>query len=409
MATRFGDERDWFFEKRFGMFVHWGVYAIAAWHEQVQQIKAIPRAEYERYAEEFNPTGFDPDAWLDLAEEAGMGYICITTKHHDGFCLFDTVETDYNIMNTPYGRDLIGQLAEACHKRDFPLCFYYSIADWHHPNYPNEGRHHELPPQPGDEPDILKYAEYVRAQIRELCTNYGKISGIWWDMNVPKHQDESINQMIRKLQPAAVINGRGFDPGDFSTPERDYDPEVRSGPHFERLVEACQSLGSKSWGYKADDDYYTIEHIKRSLDTFLSKGSNYLLNVGPMADGCIAPVQVEMLRKIGQWFHRVKESYLGAEPASEKADNPDILLTQRRNFLYVHLYKLPKDSGVSLRPMDTLPQKAVLLNDGRELACRVGILPKLLESYLQVYDLPADQYAGDVMVLRLDFADGVPG
>ena len=409
MIERFGDDRDWFFEKRFGLFVHWGLYAIPAWHEQIQQIKVIPREEYEPYAKDFNPTNFAPDAWIDLAIETGMGYICLTTKHHDGFCLFDTAETDYNIMNSPYGKDLIKELADACHKRDFPLCFYYSVADWHNINYPNEGRHHELLVQPNDEPDILKYTEYVRAQIRELCTNYGKVSCIWWDMNVPEHIDKSVNDMIRELQPAAVINDRGFDPGDFGTPERDYDQATRNARSFDRLTEACQSLGSKSWGYKTDDDYYGIEHIKRSMDSFMSKGANYLLNVGPMADGTIPQVQVDMLKEIGTWFNGVKESYIGTDPVSEKTHNQDILLTENGNSLYVHLYKMPSESSLSLMPINTLPAKAVLLNDGRELPCRVDVLPKIFEPYLQVYDLPIEQYAGDVMVLRLDFPDGIPG
>jgi alpha-L-fucosidase len=146
-----GDPRRWWFEARFGMFVHWGLYAINGWHEQDQwRRRKIPRAEYVKLQQHWNPVKFDPDAWLDLAEAAGMKYLCFTTKHHDGFCLWDTKLTDYNTMNTPYGKDVLKMLADACQRRKFPLCLYYSIADWHQPNYPNQGRHHELPPQPGD-------------------------------------------------------------------------------------------------------------------------------------------------------------------------------------------------------------------------------------------------------------------
>jgi alpha-L-fucosidase len=144
---RFGDGRDWFFEKRFGLFVHWGLYAIAGWHEQHQWRGRVPREEYVQLAQQWNPVKYDPDAWLDLAQAAGMKYICITTKHHDGFCLWNTQQTNYNTMHTPYGKDVIKMLADACHRRRFPLCLNYSIADWHQPYYPNLGRHHELPPQ----------------------------------------------------------------------------------------------------------------------------------------------------------------------------------------------------------------------------------------------------------------------
>jgi len=210
MATRFGDERDWFLEKRFGMFVHWGIYAIPGWHEQHQWRGRMPANEYVKLAEQWNPTNFNPNAWLDLAEEAGMQYIIATTKHHDGFCLWATTHTAVNTMITPYGKYLMAMLADACHKRNFPLGFYYSIADWHHPNYPNQGRHHELPqPKPGDNPDLMKYLEFLKAQVWELCTHYGKLHAFWWDMNVDEHFDPSINAMIRSLQPAAGLTRFG--------------------------------------------------------------------------------------------------------------------------------------------------------------------------------------------------------
>jgi len=164
---RFGDGRDWFFENRFGLFLHWGSYAIPAWHEQHQWRARVPRSEYVKLAERWNPRKYDPDRWLDLMQDAGMKYVCITTKHHDGFCLWDTKETRFNTMNTPYKRDILGMLADACHRRRVPLCLYYSIADWNHPNYPNQGRHHELAgPEPGDQPDWDKYLEFLKAQVR---------------------------------------------------------------------------------------------------------------------------------------------------------------------------------------------------------------------------------------------------
>ena len=247
---RFGDGRDWFFKNCFGMFVHWGLYAIPAWHEQHQYRGRVERAEYVKLLKQFNPKQFDPERWLDLMQETGMKYLCITSKHCDGFCLWDTRQTTYNVMNTPYKRDILGMLSEACHKREIPLCLYYSIADWNHPNYPNEGRQHEIPPQPGDSPDWEKYLEFLKAQVRELCTNYGKIHGFWWDANVPKYKDTSINAMIRQLQPDAVINNRGFDDGDFGTPERDYQKD--ESVSFDHPTEANQAVGMESWGYRSD-------------------------------------------------------------------------------------------------------------------------------------------------------------
>jgi alpha-L-fucosidase len=154
---RFGDGRDWFFEHRYGLFVHWGLYSIPGWHEQHQWRGRVERNEYVNLARQWNPAKFNPEKWLDLMEEAGMKYITITTKHHDGFCLWDTKQTNFNTINTPYKKDVIGMLADACHKRGVPLCLYYSIADWNHPNYPNQGRHHELQQQPQDSPDWEKY------------------------------------------------------------------------------------------------------------------------------------------------------------------------------------------------------------------------------------------------------------
>jgi alpha-L-fucosidase len=160
------------------MFVHWGLYSIPGWHEQHQWRARVPRAEYIKLAQKWNPVKFDPGKWLDLMEAAGMKYITVTTKHHDGFCLWDTRQTGFNTMNTPYKQDIIGRLSDACHSRDVPLCLYYSIADWNHPAYPNQDRHHELPkPEPGDNPDWDKYMSFLKEQVRELCTNYGKIHG----------------------------------------------------------------------------------------------------------------------------------------------------------------------------------------------------------------------------------------
>lgn len=410
---KFGDQRDWFFEKRFGLFIHWGLYALNGWQEQDQWRRRVPRADYVPLMHRFNPIHFDPDQWLDVAESVGMEYICFTTKHHDGFCLWDTAQTDYSIMRTPYGQDVLRRLADACHRRSFPLCLYYSVVDWHHPNYPNQGHSHELlGPEPGDEPDFDRYMQFMTAQVRELCTQYGPIHGFWWDMNVTGVVDLSINHMIRELQPAAVINNRGFDEGDFGTPERDF--AVDDSRAFARPTEACQSVGRESWGYREHEDYYSDLHLMRSIDRTLAKGGNYLLNVGPKPDGTLPDESVAILRRVGQWYRTVKESFGDAQPASFKVDNPDVLLTQRGDTLYVHLYKDSATRRVLLHPLDQPPKRATLLNTGAPVSVRRDTLPTLhmdgnglLRSEptdpLRLYDLPINELAGTVPVVRLEF------
>lgn len=405
MPEPFGDGRNWFLQKRFGMFAHWGLYAIPGWHEQHQWRRRVPRKEYVKLAKQWNPTKFDPEQWLDLLEETGMKYLTVTTKHHDGFCLFDSQLTSFHSVNTPYKKDIIGLLADACHKRKLPLCLYYSIADWNHPNYPNQGRHHELPgPEDQDQPNWDAYMEFLKGQIRELCTNYGEIHGIWWDMNVPKHVDPSVNAMIRQLQPSAVINDRGFDKGDFGTPERDYQEDDARA--FSSRVEACQSVGSESWGFREDEDYYTIGHLQRSISRYLARGANYLLNVGPRPDGTIDPRSTAILKEIGRWMDAVGEAYGDAVPASQFMKNDAVMLTRRDRTLYVHLNKMPVTDSVKLKPLTVLPKSAVLLNTGAALPVSNALCPADHESqigHLRVRQLPADNLANTVAVIKLEF------
>jgi len=403
---RFGDGRDWFFQRRYGMFVHWGIYSIPGWHEQHQWRGRVERNEYVKLANQWNPVKFNPEQWLDLMEEAGMKYITITTKHHDGFCLWDTKQTAFNTMNTPYKKDVIGMLADACHKRGVPLCLYYSIADWNHINYPNEGRHHELPPQPQDSPNWEKYIEFLKAQVRELCTNYGEIHGFWWDMNVPQYKDPSINDMIRQLQPKAVINNRGFDEGDFGTPERDYDSASGEAKGFERLTEACQSVGMESWGFKKDEDYYTDRHLISSIDKYLARDANYLLNVGPTGEGIIPEQSAEIIKRIGLWKKSVDESFTDTETDSELVSSPGVLITKKDNTIYVHLNRLPVGNGIKLKPITIAPKKATLLNTSKKVDFAANLCPSdhaTQQPYLRLRNLPVKEMSDTVMVVKLEF------
>lgn len=404
---RFGDERDWVFKNRLGLFVHWGLYAIPARQEQIQLRQGIHRKKYEKLIREFNPLYFNPDAWLDLAEEAGMKYVCFTTKHHDGFCLWNTSHTDFNVMNSPFGKDILAMLAEACGLRNFPLCLYYSIVDWHHPNYPNQNRSHELAdPEAGDEPSLEKYMEFLKAQVYELCTQYGEIHGFWWDQNAPGFRDPSVNDMIRSLQPKAVVNDRGFDGGDFGTPERDWDKHIEEVTAFDQPIEACQSVGKKSWGYKKDEDYYSCSYLIRSIDNILAKGGNYLLNVGPKADGTIPLEAEEILRTIGKWYHKVKEAFENTEPASDMTENRELLLTRTGNTLYVHLVKEPTNSGTVLKPIDMLPRRAILVNTGQKVNVSMERVPTVYDDkkeYLIIDNPSSGELNDTVIIVKLEF------
>ena len=404
----FGDGRDSFFEKRFGLFLHFGLYAIEGWHEQDQMRRFIPRAQYEKLAHRFDPREFSADSILDLAQSLGMDYISLTTKHHDGYCLWDTVYTNFNVMYSPYGRDIVKQLADACHRRNFPLGLYYSIVDWHHPNYPNQGRHHELPgPEDGDEPDFGKYLEFLKKQVRELCMKYGPIHQFFWDINVPEHRDPSINKMLRSLQPNMVINNRGFDEGDFDTPEREYQSaQADKLLRFTKPTEACNSVGTQSWGYRQDEDYYSIRHLIESIGMALAKGGNYSLNVGPDAKGRIPEVSVSILRKIGEWYSKTREAFDGCQPASELIDDRNVLLTRKGSTLYVHLARFPKSEAVILSPICERPARAILLNTGEVLDSSVELLPifwQKKQKFLRVKNLPINDFGNEVLVIRLEF------
>ena len=406
LSPRFGDARDWWFQKRFGLFVHWGLYAIEGWHEQDQWRRRIPRADYGKLQQRWNPAKFNADAWIDAAEAAGMSYICLTTKHHDGFCLFESKHTKYHSVNSPYGKDIVRQLADACHRRKFPLCLYYSIADWHHPNYPNQGRHHELPPQAGDDPSLPKYLDFLKAQVRELCTNYSEIHGFWWDMNVDQHIDHSINNLIRQLQPKAVINDRGFDEGDFGTPERDYTKEGTLSLSFSKRTEACQSIGMESWGWRNAEDYYSDRHIFRSIARYLARDANYLLNVGPLPDGTLPAEALGFLKRTGAWYRAVRESLEGTTPASHLTANRDVLLSRRGHDLYVILHADPKGDAVKLKPIALLPRRATLLNTGTALPCSLDLVPSEHGDqgrYLRLTKLPVNAHANTVLVAKLEF------
>jgi alpha-L-fucosidase len=247
---------------------------------------------------------------------------------------------------------------------------------------------------------------FLKEQVRELCSNYGEIHGFWWDMNVPLYKDVSVNDMIRKLQPKAVINNRGFDEGDFGTPERDYDTAAAEAKGFDKPVEACQSVGMESWGYKKDEDYYTIRHLVSSIDRYLARGANYLLNVGPTGEGIIPPESSAILKKIGRWKEMVGQSFQQVSNDSEIIGIPGVLVTKRDRTLYIHMNKPLVGTGLKLKPINVLPVKATLLNTGKEIDCVVNLCPSdhgTQQPFLRLRNLPCDEMADNVLVAKLEF------
>lgn len=393
---------------KFGMFVHWGIYSLTGYHEQVRWRFFTPRAEYRKLMNEFNPVKYDPDEWVRLAKDAGMEYICFTTKHHDGFCMFDTKYTDFNIMNTPYHRDVLKELSEACARGGLALSLYYSNPDWDYKYGYNSRSSHQMP-EKGDAEDIEKLKEFQKNQIRELLTNYGKIYTFFWD--IPTNiSDPSMNEFIRSLQPDILIDDRGWgDKGDFSTPER----FVPDGHKFERMTEACQSVGEQSWGYCADEDYFTNRYLTASIDKIRAMDGSYLLNVGPMPDGRIPERSAEIVRRIGKWYNSVKEAF-DAEPYL--LENRALVCTKRGSTLYVHIPDGLNARGLTLKPIDVLPKSVTLLNDGRSLKYSITTRPEdkgwsapdniLRRQTLHIFDIPADEFADETMVLRIELDEG---
>ena len=394
----------WHKNSPFGLFIHWGVYSMTNYHEQFLMRMKAEREEYEKYYLSFNPTEYNPEEWVLIAKNNGMKYICFTTKHHDGFCLWNTKETDYNITNTPYKKDVLKMLQLACDKHSIDLCLYYSNPDWHHRNAYNDKSTHQIPPRKTDEPNIGLYKEFIKAQIKELLSNYGKIAMLFWDIP-PGYEDKTINEFVREIQPDILINDRGYDLGDFSTSER----HVPKGNIFSSPTLACDSIGRQSWGYRENEDYYSQNLLKQNIDKTIATGGNYLLNVGPTETGAISQRAKVILEEIGKWYHLIKESFQNTEPILIFKGKEYLLTTVKDNKLYIHFIKGLTCSGVVLNPITTLPKKVEVLNTGESPISALDIIPTHCQrkdafvKYLHVYDLPCDKLNNEPVVLKLTF------
>jgi alpha-L-fucosidase len=350
----------WWKEARFGMFIHWGVYSILGRAEWVMYNERIPIPEYEKLYPQFNPTKYNPDEWVKLAKEAGMKYIVITSKHHDGFCMFDSALTDYDCMSTPAKRDFIGDLVKACRKQGMKIMFYYSLLDWHHPQYVPRPAWVEDPP--GHERDFNKYLEYMFGQVRELCEKY-KPDGIWfdggWEHPPQDWRAEELLKMIWSILPNAVINDRTGLPADFSTPEQ----FVPGTGMAQRLWETCMTINN-SWGYNAyDHSHKSVRQLIQTLVDIASKGGNFLLNVGPMPTGEIQPEFVVRLKQMGAWLKQYGDAIYGTDGSPFPVHNPPLNgCTVKGNKLFLHFFEYPT-APVKIWGLKTKVNKAYLMKD----------------------------------------------
>jgi alpha-L-fucosidase len=385
----------WWREARFGMFIHWGLYSVPAgrWNgktvdgasEWLINDARIKAAEYEPLQKQFNPVKFDAKEWVRIAKAAGVKYITITSKHHEGFAMWDTKQTDWSITNTPYGKDVLKQLAAACKGSGIRLCFYHSIMDWHNPDYlPRR----EWDPRPDQKGDYDKYVAFMKAQLKELLTGYGPIGVLWfdgeWEDTWTHDRGKDLYQYVRSLQPDIIVNnrvdtgrsGRGLSgsddepAGDFGTPEQTIPANGLPGVDWE----SCMTMND-SWGYKADDHgWKSSEQLIRNLVDIASKGGNYLLNVGPTSEGLIPPESVERLKAMGAWLKVNGDAIYGTEAGPFTRPQPGWRVTQRPGKLYVHVFSAP-DGAVILRGLQSPVKRAYMLADKSRATVRTESTP----------------------------------
>ncbi|MBU4270352.1 MAG: alpha-L-fucosidase [Planctomycetes bacterium] len=353
---------------KFGLFIHWGPVSLKGteigWsrgRDDLSRGEKVPIEEYDNLYKQFNPVKFNADEWVEIAKDAGMKYLVLNTKHHDGFCLFDTKQTDYNIMHSPFSRDVVKELAEACRKQGILFGAYYSICDWHHPHYPHGspgGR--TLHPNA----DMDRYVQFMKDQLKELLTNYGPVGILWFDGEWEKawtHQrGKDLYAYLHGLQPDLIINDRvgknrqamgmsgvskGDDiVGDFDTPEQEIGKMQTDRP-WETCMTICQQ-----WAWKPNDKLKSLKECLHILVNTVGGDGNLLLNVGPMPDGRIEPRQAERLREMGQWLAKYGESIYGTRGGPFPRGNWGAA-TYKDNTIYLHVLA-PNLAVVKLPPIN---------------------------------------------------------
>jgi alpha-L-fucosidase len=389
----------WFRQAKFGMVIHWGPYSLASVEASwpIMEPEAhwnITEAEYVTLYQRFNPVQFDPQAWVRLATDAGMRYMVFTTKHHDGFCMFDTSLTDYRITKTPYGRDVTAMLARAAHDANMPLGFYYSPPDMHHPGFrdtskPVKDTWHGDPTRP----EWATYLDYMDAQLRELLTEYGPVALMWFDGldHQEKYKGEQVVSLVHQIQPATLVNNRLGVPGDFATPEQfipdqiptksaannlqgttktpESTPPSVPAPDDFQLWETCMTING-TWAYnKNDTQYKSAKELIRDLVNVASKGGNLLLDVGPTPEGTIQPEFVERLQAMGQWMKIYGDSIYGTTygPLQNLAYGKT---TAKGNVVYIHVFDWPAQGLLEVPGSLGRIAQITVLGDKRKLRWR---------------------------------------
>ena len=355
----------WFRDARFGMFIHWGIYAIPARGVWVRSIEELTREEYEPFPKEFNPVNYDPRVWARLAKQAGMQYAVLTSRHHDGFCLFDTKTTDFSAPAV-CGRDLVREYVDAFRAEGIRVGLYYSVIDWRHPDFPHYGdRNHPMRNHPecsNENRNFDRYLDMMFEQVRELCTNYGKLDILWFDFSYDdmigeKWRATELMNMVRSLQPDVITDnrletsGEGFGSlvtahptpycGDFVSPEQIIPPNgILDYAGNPVPWEACLTMNNH-WGYCAEDkNFKPASMLIRKLVECVSKGGNMILNVGPDASGEFPEESVKILKEIGHWMHKNEESIHGC--GASGLPKPEFgRITRKGNLLYYHVTEAP--------------------------------------------------------------------
>jgi alpha-L-fucosidase len=323
----------WWHDARFGMFIHFGLYSMLGRHEWAMEDEGIPVPEYEQLAKRFNPTPNAARAWAKLAKQAGQKYMVMTSKHHEGFCNFDTKLTNYCAAKQAAGRDLLREYVEAARAEGLRFGFYYSLMDWHHPDGARCAT---------DEDARKRFVEYTHGLVREIMTNYGKVDVLWYDVDWPLDakgwDSERMNKMVFELQPDIIVNNRNGIPGDFSTPEQEI-VAAKSG----RAWESCMTMND-SWGFqRADDNWKSPKTVVRNLIDCSHDGGNYLLNIGPRPDGSIPDDSVRIMTDVGKWMSRNSATIYAADVCQVGSSN-FAGFTRKGNTLYMHVYFWPGDT-----------------------------------------------------------------
>ncbi len=380
----------WWKDARFGLFIHWGLYSVPAgeWKgdtshaEWIRTTAQIPIHEYEKFVQQFNPVKFNAEDWVKLAKAAGMRYIVITSKHHDGFCMFNTKQTDFDIMSTPFRRDVMKELSAACKKEGIQLCFYHSIMDWHHPDYLPRREWEKDRPITGA--NLSNYISYMKNELKELLTNYGKIGVLWfdgeWENTWTHEKGKDLYQYVRSLQPSIIINNRvdvgregmqgltkeGEFVGDFGTPEQEIPATGIPGIDWE----SCMTMNN-NWGYNShDNNWKSSEDLVRKLIDIASKGGNFLLNIGPTSEGVFPDPAIDRLKDIGSWMSVNHESIY-----QTKASPFKILswgrCTQKPiaggTRLYLHIFDWPADGKLMVPGLGSQVTNCYSLSDKKKL------------------------------------------